>query len=77
MVVCVFAISRTPIEVSVVLIYFSHIFKTYRCISSAGVCIPASTCLCVCYRVAREVGGWGRDPKKCTGRDWGMGSSTI
>ena len=22
-------------------------------------------------------GGWGRDPKKCTGRDWGMGSSTI
>ena len=26
---------------------------------------------------AREVGGWGRDPKKCTGRGWGMGSSTI
>jgi len=25
----------------------------------------------------REVGGWGRDPKKCTGRDRGMGSSTI
>jgi len=25
----------------------------------------------------REVGGWGRDPKKCMGRDWGMGSSTI
>jgi len=24
-----------------------------------------------------EGGGWGRDPKKCTGRDWGMGSSTI
>jgi len=24
-----------------------------------------------------EVGGWGRDPQKCTGRDWGMGSSTI
>ena len=24
-----------------------------------------------------EVGGWGRDPKKFTGRDWGMGSSTI
>ena len=24
-----------------------------------------------------EVGGWGQDPKKCTGRDWGMGSSTI
>jgi len=27
--------------------------------------------------LCREVGGWGRDPKKCTGRDWGMGSSTI
>jgi len=26
---------------------------------------------------SREVGGWGRDPKKCTGRDWGMWSSTI
>jgi len=25
----------------------------------------------------REVGGWGRDPKKCTGRGWGMGSSSI
>ena len=24
-----------------------------------------------------EMGGWGRDPKKCTGRGWGMGSSTI
>jgi len=24
-----------------------------------------------------EVGGWGRDPKKCTGSIWGMGSSTI
>jgi len=32
----------------------------------------------VCEREReREVGGWGRDPKKCTGRDWGMGSSTI
>ena len=27
--------------------------------------------------VSGEVGGWGRDPKKCTGRDWGMVSSTI
>jgi len=25
----------------------------------------------------REVGGWGRDPKKYTGRDWGMRSSAI
>jgi len=29
------------------------------------------------YCSGREVGGWGRDPKKCTGRGWGMGSSTI
>ena len=29
------------------------------------------------HDVRREVGAWGRDPKKCTGRDWGMGSSTI
>jgi len=27
--------------------------------------------------VCGEVGRGGRDPKKCTGRDWGMGSSTI
>ena len=32
---------------------------------------------CCAPRWQREVGGWGRDPKKCTGRDWGMGSSTI
>ena len=30
-----------------------------------------------CVQRDKEVGGWGRDPKKCTGRDWGMGSSTI
>ena len=29
------------------------------------------------YVSSREVGGWGREPKKCTGRDWEMGSSTI
>ena len=29
------------------------------------------------HHTHREVGGWGRDPQKCTGRDWGMGSSTI
>ena len=27
--------------------------------------------------IVGEVGGWGRDPKICTGRHWGMGSSTI
>jgi len=31
--------------------------------------------MCVHCVVWGEVGGWGRDPKKCTGRDWGMGSS--
>ena len=32
---------------------------------------------CSCEGTYREVGGWGRDPKKSTGRNWGMGSSTI
>jgi len=34
-------------------------------------------CVKTIHDPTREVGGWGRDPKKCTGRDWGMGSSTI
>jgi len=33
--------------------------------------------MCEGNTIRGEVGGWGRDPKKCTGRDWGMGSSTI
>jgi len=37
----------------------------------------ASTPPCTLEWSIGEVGGWGRDPKKCTGRDWGMGSSTI
>jgi len=40
-----------------------------------------SLCRCLaagdCDGSEGEVGGWGRDPKKCTGRDWGMGLSTI
>ena len=36
------------------------------------ICMDGNAC-----SIPREVGGWGRDPKKCTGRDWGMGSSTI
>jgi len=32
---------------------------------------------CVGACAIREVGGWGQNPKKCTGRGWGMGSSTI
>jgi len=31
----------------------------------------------LCIEREWEVGGWGRDPKKFTWRDWGMGSSTI
>ena len=39
---------------------------------------PDNVTLSVCkLNVYGEVGGWGRDPQKCTGRDWGMGSSTI
>jgi len=41
--------------------------KKSRCMSST----------LLAFGLRREVGGWGRDPKKCTGRDWGMGSSTI
>ena len=42
-----------------------HICKSTSCLSHKNVYVYG------------EVGGWGRDPKKCTGRDWGMGSSTI
>ena len=41
---------------------------------------PDSICACDMthsYGWLGEVGGWGRDSKKCTGRDWSMGSSTI
>ena len=46
---------------------------------SRVLCVPNTCLLSVyLYRSCKgEVGGWGRDPKKCTGRDWGMGSSTI
>ena len=44
------------------------------------ICIYIYICIHVytyiCYPIG-EVGGWGRDPEKCTGRGWGMGSSTI
>ena len=46
--------------------------------------IHVCSCIYLCTELShasshmtREVGGWGRDPKKYTGRDWGMGSSTI
>ena len=42
--------------------------------SYVAVCAVKQRCI---HLFIGEVGGWGRDPKKCTGRDWGMGSSTI
>ena len=50
-------------------------------VAVASVCCSelqsAAVLQCVIVYHRGEVGGWGRDPKKCTGRDWGMGSSTI
>jgi len=50
-------------------------------------CVCVRVCMCLCESAEFFVGlhgsghqglvTWGRDPKKCTGRDWGMGSSTI
>ena len=53
---------------------YMYIYTNIFSIPWLGTTAPLrrrSTPLC------REVGGWGRDPKKCTGRGWGMGSSTI
>ena len=49
---------------------FSH--KCLVCF--AVVSSLANVVVCECRG---EVGGWGRDPKKCRGSIWGMGSSTI
>jgi len=54
-----------------------HVTDNYDCQIVAVVIVLQSDLLRVWYHSEREVGGWGRDPKKCTGRDWGMGSSTI
>ena len=40
-------------------------------------CTPTHSYILTHSYTIGEVGGWGRDPKKCTGRDWGMGSSAI
>jgi len=42
-----------------------------------NISLIASTPLMDSNRSKREVGGWGRDPKKCTGRDWGMESYPL
>ena len=55
--------------------------KRWDIVSECRCTYLIDTYISSCSRIARaterEVGGWGRDPKKCTGRDWGMGSSTI
>ena len=59
-----------------VYVYTSFIY-VYMCIqpSYMHICVHI---LYICAHVyTREVGGWGRDPKKCTKSIWGMGSSTI
>ena len=54
--------------------YFSDCHSHSLCLRlSRNTCLPLFLCFCL----SGEVGGWGRDPKKCTGRDWGMGSTTI
>ena len=60
---CVSAVFRTACAAIKI---YSHVLQL--CCS----CVAA-----VLHTSCGEVGGWGRDPKKCTGRDWGMGSSTI
>ena len=53
------------------------IYKDRKNRSLLWLHIYTDVCIYLCLKSGREVGGWGRDPKKCTGRDWGMGSSTI
>jgi len=52
-----------------------HIFTRVRLLSPINVSFP--DIYDSFSDVQGEVGGWGRDQKKCTGRDWGIGSSTI
>ena len=51
--------------------------RILSCRVTTESCFVVSLLFCLSCLSCREVGGWGRDPKKCTGRDWGMGSSTI
>jgi len=52
-------------------------YVTSTCQVGTSSRIPSRIHSCLFISSWGEVGGWGRDPKKCTGRDWGMGSSTI
>jgi len=67
---------------SIIYVHCVIVSVQYRCQYRYFSCIriqhkPIHIMYNLCVIIQREVGGWGRDPKKCTGRDWGMGSSTI
>jgi len=59
---------------------FNGLKYAYSVISAIDKRLPGNTkkwTLVLSWTARGEVGGWGRDPKKCTGRVWRMGSSTI
>ena len=66
---------------------FMHVTWLIHACDMTHSCVWRDVFICVtwlihicnisCSDPFREVGGWGRDPQKCTGRGWGMGSSTI
>jgi len=81
------SIRRTPKARFCPCVYVCVCARVGKCMC---VCVYAfaSTCVCAYAKFASdkifsdkyysgEVGGWGRDPKKCTGRVWGRGSSAI
>ena len=82
--ICVYL--HTHMYTCIYYIYICISIYPYIYMSTHYVYIYIPTYIAYIYRpiyirasihIRREVGGWGRDPKKCTGRDWGMGSSTI
>ena len=66
--VYVIYVSHSVLRVSAPTLFACVIFVCHFCVSDSETGTQPAQ---------REVGGWGRDPKKCAGRDWGMGSSTI
>jgi len=65
-------------ESDVTSLFYATAFRTMSPLTPPLIFVLKMQCMTLDtpYTI-REVGGWGRDPKKCTGRDWGMGSSTI
>jgi len=70
--VCMYALAGVRVNVNVLSYAMREHYAVYFHTLHTRVTVytPHYTCL-------REGGGWGRDQKKCTGRGWGMGSSTI